>query len=191
MRIEPEFKRIVSNEKSDMVPFRWNKDNSNTSLGIADCFCWFRTESDWQLVELFMCTSFSSILAVESREDAGIFLVLATTGHYSLFPLVFTLAGRGRAEAHSHIHPFAHPISCQLVFFVLFSSNWKPLEPPSERATPWWLFNEHVLQSCPSKFSSCWCTWFTPSQLWGNFIGKILSSCHLIESFIWLLCNLI
>lgn len=33
-----------------------------------------------------------SILAVESREDAGIFLVLATAGHYSLFPLVFTLA---------------------------------------------------------------------------------------------------
>lgn len=96
------------------------KDNSNTSIGIADCFCWFRTESDWQLVELFICTSFSSILAVESREDAGIFLVLATTGHYSLFPLVFTLAGRGRAEAHSpaHIHPFTHPISCQLFCFV-------------------------------------------------------------------------
>ncbi|KAM3869037.1 dolichyl pyrophosphate Glc1Man9GlcNAc2 alpha-1,3-glucosyltransferase [Diretmus argenteus] len=33
-----------------------------------------------------------SILAVESREDAGIFLVLATTGHYSLFPLIFTPA---------------------------------------------------------------------------------------------------
>ncbi|XP_040908287.1 probable dolichyl pyrophosphate Glc1Man9GlcNAc2 alpha-1,3-glucosyltransferase isoform X2 [Toxotes jaculatrix] len=31
-----------------------------------------------------------SILAVESREDAGIFLVLTTTGHYSLFPLLFT-----------------------------------------------------------------------------------------------------
>ncbi|KAM4620943.1 dolichyl pyrophosphate Glc1Man9GlcNAc2 alpha-1,3-glucosyltransferase [Polymixia lowei] len=33
-----------------------------------------------------------SILAVENREDAGIFLVLATTGHYSLFPLLFTPA---------------------------------------------------------------------------------------------------
>ncbi|KAL0993744.1 hypothetical protein UPYG_G00113060 [Umbra pygmaea] len=33
-----------------------------------------------------------SILAVESREDAGIFLMLATTGHYSLFPLLFTAA---------------------------------------------------------------------------------------------------
>ncbi|XP_022625148.1 probable dolichyl pyrophosphate Glc1Man9GlcNAc2 alpha-1,3-glucosyltransferase isoform X3 [Seriola dumerili] len=33
-----------------------------------------------------------SILAVESREDAGIFLVLSTTGHYSLFPLLFTPA---------------------------------------------------------------------------------------------------
>ncbi|GAA6228299.1 probable dolichyl pyrophosphate Glc1Man9GlcNAc2 alpha-1,3-glucosyltransferase isoform X1 [Lates japonicus] len=33
-----------------------------------------------------------SILAVESREDAGIFLVLTTTGHYSLFPLLFTPA---------------------------------------------------------------------------------------------------
>uniref|UniRef100_A0A3P8ZTD2 Alpha-1,3-glucosyltransferase n=1 Tax=Esox lucius TaxID=8010 RepID=A0A3P8ZTD2_ESOLU len=31
-----------------------------------------------------------SVLAVESREDAGIFLMLATTGHYSLFPLLFT-----------------------------------------------------------------------------------------------------
>ncbi|XP_036800286.1 probable dolichyl pyrophosphate Glc1Man9GlcNAc2 alpha-1,3-glucosyltransferase isoform X2 [Oncorhynchus mykiss] len=33
-----------------------------------------------------------SILAVESREDAGIFLMLTTTGHYSLFPLLFTAA---------------------------------------------------------------------------------------------------
>ncbi|XP_031582566.2 probable dolichyl pyrophosphate Glc1Man9GlcNAc2 alpha-1,3-glucosyltransferase isoform X1 [Oreochromis aureus] len=33
-----------------------------------------------------------SILAVESREDAGIFLILTTTGHYSLFPLLFTPA---------------------------------------------------------------------------------------------------
>lgn len=33
-----------------------------------------------------------SILAVESREHAGIFLVLTTTGHYSLFPLIFTPA---------------------------------------------------------------------------------------------------
>ncbi|MEQ2170029.1 glycosyl transferase, partial [Goodea atripinnis] len=35
-----------------------------------------------------------SILAVESREDAGIFLVLTTTGHYSLFPLLYTPAGK-------------------------------------------------------------------------------------------------
>ncbi|XP_013883566.1 dolichyl pyrophosphate Glc1Man9GlcNAc2 alpha-1,3-glucosyltransferase [Austrofundulus limnaeus] len=33
-----------------------------------------------------------SILAVENREDAGIFLLLSTTGHYSLFPLLFTPA---------------------------------------------------------------------------------------------------
>ncbi|XP_031729891.1 dolichyl pyrophosphate Glc1Man9GlcNAc2 alpha-1,3-glucosyltransferase [Anarrhichthys ocellatus] len=33
-----------------------------------------------------------SILAVESREDAGIYLVLTTTGHYSLFPLLFSPA---------------------------------------------------------------------------------------------------
>lgn len=33
-----------------------------------------------------------SILAVQSREDAGIYLILTTTGHYSLFPLVFTAA---------------------------------------------------------------------------------------------------
>ncbi|CAB1315743.1 unnamed protein product [Coregonus sp. 'balchen'] len=33
-----------------------------------------------------------SVLAVESREDAGIFLMLTTTGHYSLFPLLFTAA---------------------------------------------------------------------------------------------------
>uniref|UniRef100_A0AAX7VWU8 Alpha-1,3-glucosyltransferase n=1 Tax=Astatotilapia calliptera TaxID=8154 RepID=A0AAX7VWU8_ASTCA len=33
-----------------------------------------------------------SILAVENREDAGIFLILTTTGHYSLFPLLFTPA---------------------------------------------------------------------------------------------------
>uniref|UniRef100_A0AAV2J947 Alpha-1,3-glucosyltransferase n=1 Tax=Knipowitschia caucasica TaxID=637954 RepID=A0AAV2J947_KNICA len=33
-----------------------------------------------------------SLLAVQSREDAGIFLLLATTGHYSLFPLIFTAA---------------------------------------------------------------------------------------------------
>ncbi|KAF3705491.1 putative dolichyl pyrophosphate Glc1Man9GlcNAc2 alpha-1,3-glucosyltransferase [Channa argus] len=33
-----------------------------------------------------------SILAVESREDARTFLLLTTTGHYSLFPLLFTPA---------------------------------------------------------------------------------------------------
>ncbi|XP_026090767.1 probable dolichyl pyrophosphate Glc1Man9GlcNAc2 alpha-1,3-glucosyltransferase [Carassius auratus] len=31
-----------------------------------------------------------SFLAVESRKDAGIFLILSVTGHYSLFPLLFT-----------------------------------------------------------------------------------------------------
>ncbi|XP_068187158.1 dolichyl pyrophosphate Glc1Man9GlcNAc2 alpha-1,3-glucosyltransferase [Antennarius striatus] len=33
-----------------------------------------------------------SILAVETKEDAGIFLVLTTSGHYSLLPLIFTPA---------------------------------------------------------------------------------------------------
>ncbi|XP_061659668.1 probable dolichyl pyrophosphate Glc1Man9GlcNAc2 alpha-1,3-glucosyltransferase isoform X1 [Syngnathoides biaculeatus] len=33
-----------------------------------------------------------SLLAVESSEDAGIFLLLSTSGHYSLFPLLFTPA---------------------------------------------------------------------------------------------------
>ncbi|KAJ8405885.1 hypothetical protein AAFF_G00313220 [Aldrovandia affinis] len=33
-----------------------------------------------------------SLLAVESKEDAGIFMILATTGHFSLFPLLFTAA---------------------------------------------------------------------------------------------------
>uniref|UniRef100_UPI003AB070A9 dolichyl pyrophosphate Glc1Man9GlcNAc2 alpha-1,3-glucosyltransferase isoform X2 n=1 Tax=Centroberyx gerrardi TaxID=166262 RepID=UPI003AB070A9 len=51
-----------------------------------------------------------SILAVESREDAGIFLVLATTGHYSLFPLLFT--------------PAELPIKILLMLlFTLFSSS--------------------------------------------------------------------
>lgn len=40
------------------------------------------------------CFSSRSILAVENREDAGIFLILTTTGHYSLFPLLFTPAGK-------------------------------------------------------------------------------------------------
>uniref|UniRef100_A0A8C2KHR9 Alpha-1,3-glucosyltransferase n=1 Tax=Cyprinus carpio TaxID=7962 RepID=A0A8C2KHR9_CYPCA len=31
-----------------------------------------------------------SLLAVDSRKDAGIFLMLSVTGHYSLFPLLFT-----------------------------------------------------------------------------------------------------
>ncbi|XP_069046171.1 dolichyl pyrophosphate Glc1Man9GlcNAc2 alpha-1,3-glucosyltransferase [Lepisosteus oculatus] len=31
-----------------------------------------------------------SFLAVESRRDAGIFVILSTTGHFSLFPLLFT-----------------------------------------------------------------------------------------------------
>ncbi|KAM9788607.1 LOW QUALITY PROTEIN: dolichyl pyrophosphate Glc1Man9GlcNAc2 alpha-1,3-glucosyltransferase [Neosynchiropus ocellatus] len=33
-----------------------------------------------------------SILAVQTREDAGTFLLLATAGHYSLFPLIFSPA---------------------------------------------------------------------------------------------------
>ncbi|XP_024117035.1 probable dolichyl pyrophosphate Glc1Man9GlcNAc2 alpha-1,3-glucosyltransferase [Oryzias melastigma] len=49
-----------------------------------------------------------SILAVESREDAGIFLLLSTTGHYSLFPLLFT--------------PAELPIKvCLMLMFSLFS----------------------------------------------------------------------
>lgn len=45
-----------------------------------------------------MFVSACSILAVESREDAGIFLVLTTTGHYSLFPLIFTPAGKQEVQ---------------------------------------------------------------------------------------------
>ncbi|XP_074529008.1 dolichyl pyrophosphate Glc1Man9GlcNAc2 alpha-1,3-glucosyltransferase [Halichoeres trimaculatus] len=49
-----------------------------------------------------------SILAVESSEDAGIFLLLSTTGHYSLFPLIFT--------------PAELPIKVSLMLiFVIFS----------------------------------------------------------------------
>ncbi|XP_077402825.1 dolichyl pyrophosphate Glc1Man9GlcNAc2 alpha-1,3-glucosyltransferase [Vanacampus margaritifer] len=49
-----------------------------------------------------------SLLAVESREDAGIFLLLSTTGHYSLFPLLFT--------------PAELPIKCALMLmFTIFS----------------------------------------------------------------------
>ncbi|MED6294218.1 glycosyl transferase, partial [Characodon lateralis] len=49
-----------------------------------------------------------SILAVESREDAGIFLVLTTTGHYSLFPLLYT--------------PAELPIKvCLMLMFTIFS----------------------------------------------------------------------
>ncbi|KAM4727151.1 LOW QUALITY PROTEIN: dolichyl pyrophosphate Glc1Man9GlcNAc2 alpha-1,3-glucosyltransferase [Anableps anableps] len=51
-----------------------------------------------------------SILAVESREDAGIFLVLTTTGHYSLFPLIFT--------------PAELPIKvCLMLIFTIFSPS--------------------------------------------------------------------
>ncbi|XP_041835367.1 probable dolichyl pyrophosphate Glc1Man9GlcNAc2 alpha-1,3-glucosyltransferase isoform X2 [Melanotaenia boesemani] len=49
-----------------------------------------------------------SILAVESREDAGIFLILTTAGHYSLFPLIFT--------------PPELPIKvCLMLIFTIFS----------------------------------------------------------------------
>ncbi|XP_051903500.1 probable dolichyl pyrophosphate Glc1Man9GlcNAc2 alpha-1,3-glucosyltransferase [Hippocampus zosterae] len=49
-----------------------------------------------------------SLLAVESRDDAGIFLILSTTGHYSLFPLIFT--------------PAELPIKCALMMmFTIFS----------------------------------------------------------------------
>lgn len=34
-----------------------------------------------------------SLLVFNKREDASIFLILSTTGHYSLFPLLFTSAG--------------------------------------------------------------------------------------------------
>uniref|UniRef100_A0A8C4HH53 Alpha-1,3-glucosyltransferase n=1 Tax=Dicentrarchus labrax TaxID=13489 RepID=A0A8C4HH53_DICLA len=57
-----------------------------------------------------------SILAVESREDAGIFLVLTTTGHYSLFPLIFT--------------PAELPIKVVLMLlFVIFSGQGSLLRP--------------------------------------------------------------
>lgn len=35
-----------------------------------------------------------SLLSVGKAEDASIFLILTTTGHYSLFPLLFTAPGK-------------------------------------------------------------------------------------------------
>lgn len=53
---------------------------------------WARTF--WQHTHKPTSVLFCSILAVQSREDARIYLLLTTTGHYSLFPLVFTAAGK-------------------------------------------------------------------------------------------------
>lgn len=33
------------------------------------------------------------LLATDKKQDAGLFLLLSTVGHYSLFPLIFTMAG--------------------------------------------------------------------------------------------------
>ena len=56
------------------------------------------TEASGTFMMAFHLFPSRSILAVESREDAGIFLVLTTTGHYSLFPLLFTPAGKWRGR---------------------------------------------------------------------------------------------
>ncbi|XP_053703745.1 probable dolichyl pyrophosphate Glc1Man9GlcNAc2 alpha-1,3-glucosyltransferase isoform X1 [Synchiropus splendidus] len=65
-----------------------------------------------------------SILAVQNREDAGTFLLLATAGHYSLFPLIFSAAELPikvllmlsftvfsfSALKHLHHAPLLHPL---------------------------------------------------------------------------------
>lgn len=62
-----------------ILPLRSAKDEGKSNFGTFNS----------TLTSVFLC----SILAVQSREDAGIYLVLTTTGHYSLFPLLFTAAG--------------------------------------------------------------------------------------------------
>ena len=67
---------------------------------VTRCFtrCFTRLLDEvWNGFLRFLSSS-CSILAVESREDAGIFLVLTTTGHYSLFPLIFTPAGKHQTQ---------------------------------------------------------------------------------------------
>lgn len=42
-------------------------------------------------------------MAVDNRRDAGIFIILTTTGHLSLFPLIFTAPGNREGGGLIHL----------------------------------------------------------------------------------------
>jgi len=41
-----------------------------------------------------LCLYIYSLLVLEKKKDAQLFLILSTVAHYSLFPLIFTKAGK-------------------------------------------------------------------------------------------------
>ena len=48
------------------------------------------------------------LLVIDLREDAGLFLMLATIGHYSLFPLIYMSAGWSQCVSSNLICKIAH-----------------------------------------------------------------------------------
>lgn len=90
---------------SGQQQFMWRRETGSThrpKLNVT------KSLSVSNFVSVLSC----SILAVKSREDAGLYLVLTTTGHYSLFPLVFTPAGKPRRARSTRLNPVTLWASC-------------------------------------------------------------------------------
>lgn len=63
----------------------WNTIIFNARFSFYPIYSWFHNP--------YVHVCISSLLVFNKKEDASIFLILSTTGHYSLFPLLFTQAG--------------------------------------------------------------------------------------------------
>lgn len=90
----------------------------------GDHLIYFTYMSMLSAIQLLLQTQFLvfffSLLAVESREDARIFLILSTTGHYSLFPLLFTTQGKSHYKTLNNVlNKFNHYLLVSFLFCLI------------------------------------------------------------------------
>lgn len=116
-----------------------------------------------------------SLLSVQRAKDAGIYLILTTTGHFSLFPLLFT--------------PPELPIKIllMLLFTVYSFSSLKSLF-RRERPLLNWLETIYLVQLVPLEI---FCEFIFPLTPWKRhfpFIPLLMTSvyCALGVTYAWL-----
>ncbi|NXC15683.1 ALG8 glucosyltransferase, partial [Corythaeola cristata] len=114
-----------------------------------------------------------SLLSVQRAKDAGVYLILTTTGHFSLFPLLFTPPGK----------LFLINIMYLKLYFVFFNSSDR-----RERPLLNWLEAIYLIQLVPLEV---FCEIIFPLTPWKQhfpFVPLLLTSvyCALGVTYAWL-----